>query len=86
MQPDGYYTGGMIVAPDGSARFITAHSGDTVTMARPLASLAGGQTVAIYPGCDHLKETCKNKFNNLDNFGGFPWIPAKNPYSGSSIA
>lgn len=85
-KPDGYYTGGMIIAPDGGTRFLTAHTGDIVTMARPMASLVGGQTVAIYPGCDHLKETCKNKFNNLDNFGGFPWIPAKNPYSGSSIA
>lgn len=86
LQPDGYYTGGMIVAPDGSSRFLTAHTGDTVTMARPMASLVGGQSVAIYPGCDHLKETCKNKFNNLNNFGGFPWIPSKNPYGGSSIA
>lgn len=85
LQPGGYYTGGMLVAPSGVPRFITAHSGDQVTIARPLPELVGGMTVALYPGCDHLRETCKNKFNNLDNFGGFPFIPGRNPFDGSSI-
>lgn len=85
LQPAGFYTGGMLVAPDGTPRFITAHSGDQVTMARPLPGLVGGMTVALYPGCDHLLGTCKNKFNNLDNFGGFPFIPGRNPFDGSSI-
>lgn len=85
LKPGGYYTGGMLVAPSGVSRFITAHSGDQVTIARPLPELVGGMTVALYPGCDHLRETCKNKFNNLDNFGGFPFIPGRNPFDGSSI-
>jgi uncharacterized phage protein (TIGR02218 family) len=29
----------------------------------------------IYEGCDGLYTTCKNKFNNVANYGGFPWIP-----------
>lgn len=29
----------------------------------------------VYPGCDLLATTCKAKFNNLVNFGGFPTIP-----------
>lgn len=86
LQPGGYYTGGMLVAPSGVPRFITAHSGDQVTIVRPLHELVGGMTVALYPGCNHLRETCKNKFNNLDNFGGFPYIPTRNPFDGSSIA
>lgn len=41
--------------------------------------------VRLYPGCDHTLLTCKTKFNNLDRYGGFPWIPTKNPMGGSSI-
>lgn len=85
-KPDGYYTGGMIIDANGVPRFIINHVGNVVTLTRPLHELSVGDTVALYPGCDHLKETCKNKFNNLDNFGGFPWIPSKNPYGGSSVA
>lgn len=85
LQPDGYYTGGMLTAPDGSSRFITKHVGDTVTISRPINSLTGSQLVSIYPGCDHLRETCLNKFNNLPNFGGFPFIPGRNPFDGSSL-
>lgn len=85
LQANGFYTGGMLVAPSGATRFLTAHVGDTVTMSRPLVELYGGMEVSIYPGCDHLKETCLNKFANLNNFGGFPFIPSSNPFGGSSI-
>jgi uncharacterized phage protein (TIGR02218 family) len=86
LQANGYWTGGIIVAEDGTPRFITNHVGDVITVSRPFSNIGLGESVKLYPGCDHLKETCKNKFNNLDNFGGFPWIPVKNPYSGTSIA
>lgn len=85
LQPNGYYTGGILVAPDDTSRFITGHTGDVVTISRALTTLAGAMSVTIYPGCDHIKETCHNKFNNLDNFGGFPFIPTRNPFDGSSI-
>lgn len=84
-KPDGYFTGGMLVAADGAARFITAHVGDMVTLTRPIPSLSGGQVAKLYPGCDHLRGTCETKFNNLDNFGGFPFIPGRNPFDGSSL-
>ena len=35
-----------------------------------------GDTLTIYPGCDKTQATCSAKFNNLINFGGFPFIPA----------
>lgn len=84
-QPDGFFTGGMIVIPGGAARFITAHTGASLTLIRPLEGLFAGLDIELYPGCDHLKSTCKNKFDNLDNFGGFPYIPTRNPMDGSSI-
>lgn len=83
--PGGYFTGGMVVAPDFSSRFIVAHSSDQITISRPFNALVGGADLRLYPGCDHLRTTCNTKFNNLDNFGGFPWIPIKNPFALSSI-
>lgn len=86
LKPDGYYTGGMIISADSIPRFVVAHTGDNITLSRTVPGLASGQNVSLYPGCDHLKETCFTKFNNLNNFGGFPWIPTRNPYNGSSIS
>lgn len=85
LQPDGYYIGGLLNTPLGVSRFITNHVGDVITISRPIQGLLSTTVVDIFPGCDHLKETCKDKFNNLNNFGGFPWVPNKNPYGGSSI-
>jgi hypothetical protein len=39
----------------------------------------------MYAGCDHLLATCRDRFSNVANFGGFPWIPQKNPFSGDAI-
>jgi uncharacterized phage protein (TIGR02218 family) len=36
---------------------------------------AAGDAVTIYAGCDRQQSTCKNKFNNLQHFEGFPYIP-----------
>lgn len=82
---NGYFTGGMIVSPDLSSRFITSHTSDVITISRPFNNLEGNVDMKLYPGCDHLRTTCNTKFNNLDNFGGFPWIPVKNPFAMSSI-
>lgn len=100
-QADGWYSGGMIVAPDGAARFIIAHVGAVLTLMRTFDSLQaltdnagygrnygnyyGGVPVTLYPGCDHSKATCHDKFDNLPNYGGFPYIPARNPLDGHSI-
>ncbi|MCB1836261.1 MAG: phage BR0599 family protein [Alcanivoracaceae bacterium] len=84
---DGYLTGGMIETADGFLRYITKHAGTQLTLIRPFPALEeevessnGLANVTLYPGCDHTRTTCKEKFNNLDNFGGFPWIPGKNPF------
>jgi uncharacterized phage protein (TIGR02218 family) len=34
-----------------------------------------GDTLLITMGCDKTQTTCQNKFNNLNNFGGFPYVP-----------
>lgn len=100
-KPDNWFLGGAVEFPDGSFRMIKAHTGSSITISRAsryvndnIASLGyglsygqayGGMRVVLYPGCDRTIATCKNKFNNLDNQGGFRWIPSKNPMGGSSI-
>lgn len=81
--PNGYFTGG-IVALGGQRRFIVNHVTTSLTLSRPIVGLTGGSAINMYPGCAHDMATCQNKFNNIDNFGGFPWIPIKNPFDGSS--
>lgn len=56
-------------------RLITAQSGDDVTLLLPFRTNPGGSSVDVQAGCDHSAATCKSKFNNLPNFGGFPFIP-----------
>ena len=41
------------------------------------AGLAPGDRVRIEPGCDKRLETCRDKFDNLANFRGFPDIPGE---------
>lgn len=77
---DGWFSGGILETSDGDSRFITSHSGATITISRPLAALSAGMSVALYPGCDRTMDTCKNKYGNLDNDLSFPFIPETNPY------
>jgi len=89
---DGYFTGGMLEAPDGTLSYITNHVSSALTMNRISSALATafadegpGLEITLYPGCDHSYATCRDKFSNDDNYGGFDYIPTKNPMGGSSI-
>ncbi|UFK26969.1 tail assembly protein [Vibrio phage vB_VpaS_AL-2] len=82
----GYYTAGMVIFPDGSTRLVTKHeSAGKITISRPHPGAEAGQRVTLLPGCDHSQATCKTKFNNFINYGGWPYIPIKNPFGGSSF-
>lgn len=81
---DGYFTGGFIDV-DGTMRLIIGHAGDLLTLSRQLLGLSVGDTVKAYPGCDRSAATCDAKFANIDNYGGFDFIPGKGPFEGSSL-
>ena len=84
--PAGYLAGGMIKTLDGTLRFILDHTGNAIELNKGFAGgIQIGDTVEVFPGCDHLMSTCIDRFNNLPNFGGFPYIPLKNPFSGTSL-
>ncbi len=82
----GYFTQGTITFTSGMnqglSRFVTQYtnpngSGGIVTIidALPVAPVAGDKFV-IYPGCDRSQTSCRYKFFNINNFGGFPFLPA----------
>jgi uncharacterized phage protein (TIGR02218 family) len=75
---DGYFTYGSIEFGD-EKRAIVYHVGTTVYIAYPMSNLVGGNSVAAYPGCDGSIATCRDKFSNINNFFGFPYIPEDNP-------
>lgn len=89
---DGAYTVG---TPEenvqGGMRFITGHVGSTLTVMRRFEVLEeritsdGGAPVRLFPGCPRTRDVCSERFSNLLNFGGFPFIPPKNPFDGTAI-
>ena len=98
-QPNGWFRGG-VLRFGAQLGFITGHVGTTLTLSRPMPDLAAvlaapevdpetGDPLPILadiaPGCDLRAATCAAKFGTLANFGGFPEIPGRNPFGGSSI-
>jgi len=78
LEADDYYTFGY--AEFGVAkRMIVYHVGDIVRLNYRIPGLVSGNTVIVYAGCDLSIEMCRDKFNNVDNFLGFVWIPIDNP-------
>lgn len=91
-QANGYFAGGVIRhTASGALGFITGHEGAALTLGGRLVDLegeidAGGSAaVEIAPGCDLSVATCRDRFSNLPNYGGFPWIPDRNPFGGRSV-
>lgn len=98
-QSDGWFRGGVLMF-GAQLGFIIGHVGTTLTLSRPIPELAAALAAPevdpetgdpipvvadIAPGCDLRASTCAAKFDNLANFGGFPEIPGRNPFGGSSI-
>jgi uncharacterized phage protein (TIGR02218 family) len=74
-----YYVGGIITIGE-EKRTILSQSGDVLEIAQPFAANVVGQTAQVSAGCDHTPDHCKTKFNNMVNYGGFPFVPTKNPF------
>jgi uncharacterized phage protein (TIGR02218 family) len=83
---ENYFAGGYLEWEFATGKFerraIQSSTTTSVTVSTQVFNLAAGATVRVYPGCDHVLSTCDSKFSNAANFGGFPWIPTKNPFGG----
>ncbi len=84
-EPPGYFNGGRLILGDGptyETRPITRHTATQLHILKPLRhhNTTGAQyTATLLPGCDGEASTCRNKFSNYPRFGGFPYIPLRNP-------
>lgn len=94
-QDSGYYAGGIAVWQPQAGTYVTrgikSHTNNgtspgeiEITYEMPNYP-SGGATLTLYPGCDHSMSTCINKYDNLDNYGGFPYMTQKNPWGSASI-
>jgi uncharacterized phage protein (TIGR02218 family) len=51
-------------------------AGASLALMYPLpATPAAGDAFTVAFGCDHTRGTCQNRFANLANFRGFPFVP-----------
>ena len=75
---DGYFTFGTVEFGD-EKRMVSNHVGNQITLAYQMRDLISDSVVTVYPGCDGKPETCRDKFNNVDNSLWFPFIPEENP-------
>lgn len=76
----GMLAGGWLQTPAGARHMIVSESTAGVELLYPVG-LAAGMSVTLTAGCDHSMSTCHSRFGNLANYGGFPFIPSKNPFS-----
>jgi hypothetical protein len=74
------YANGVITFTSGDnsgiSRTIGDWDGKTAFLANPLPyNPVIGNAFTISKGCDKTTSTCSSRFNNLQHFRGFPWIP-----------
>lgn len=84
---DDYFAGGYIEWSVGSAQFdqrgIESHTGSNLVLLGGTSGLTLALDIALFPGCDHSIQTCKDKFDNVLNYGGHPHQPGYSPFDNS---
>lgn len=80
-KPDNYFQAGVIELTGTDYRgFIVKHVGNVLTLLTPVPGLIATSSVNLLAGCDRLVETCRDRFDNVPNFNGFPLHPDRNPF------
>lgn len=74
----GFNLSGGIVDFQGVLYYVLDYTGNVATLDRP-SNISEGDTVTIHPGCARVPGDCL-RFNNIINYGGFPFIPRDNPF------
>lgn len=72
--------GELVHLPTGERMPILDQVGTVCTMQAPIPDLRDGDQITVSAGCAHDIDTCRIKFSNQVNFGGFPQLPTKNPF------
>lgn len=71
-----------VISIRGESRLILSSEGNKVIINYSFFQddVKGGTPATLIRGCDKTKETCKNRYNNMRNFSGFPAIPFETVY------
>jgi uncharacterized phage protein (TIGR02218 family) len=84
-----YYSAGfiewMVYPGTYERRGIKKHVADTFQIFGSTDGITVGKAVVAYPGCARTAIVCNGKFNNIENYGGFPHIPGKSPFDGDPV-
>jgi len=82
-QDPSFFNAGYVQTDDGFRyRMILSAVGDEMNISIAFETLEVGQVLKAYAGCNHSPAHCHDKFSkNISNFGGFPHVPIKNPFS-----
>jgi len=78
---EGQVQAGILRVSGGESRMITGLSGTSITVSYPFSQIAVGDTVDVVRGCDHSFTTCRDVYSNGENYGGFPIVPKRNPFT-----
>lgn len=75
LRPLDYYAFGAVkhVATK-QLRMIVSQDGSVITLNVPFVGANVGDAIDVSSGCDHSLRTCRDKFDNVINFGGHPYI------------
>jgi len=79
-ESDGYFDLGVITFTSGEnngvVRTVASYANSQVSVVpRLLVAPSSGDTFTVVPGCNKSLVACNSKFNNLEHFRGFPFIP-----------
>lgn len=73
---DGDYWKDGTISIGGETRMIITSFDSTVRVYYPFfAAVESGDEFTLKRGCDKTQQTCKNRFDNLQHYSGFPAIP-----------
>ncbi len=83
-KPNGFFIGGVFTVGS-TSMMIVDHSGDVIRLLDGISEAVVGIAVTLLPGCDRTLSKCSGAFFNEHNFGGLPFLPNDNPFTGDSI-
>lgn len=76
---DGFMNGGFVEIIGGADfRAILVHVGNVLELMLPFSLTPS--SVNVFAGCGHTIAVCKSKFDNVDRFGGFAFVPTRNVF------
>lgn len=65
----------------GEKQGIVGNAANVITLGYPFFDILAGDQIELTQGCDHMRlGHCKNRFNNVVNYGGMDFIPEVNPF------